>query len=291
MATAAIPTTFSNGTNADANQVNGNFSYLVNWLNTYVIQPDTAVFTVFPTLPSSDPSNAYHAAHKNYVDNWFPAGSIIQYAGATAPSGWVFCDGASYDGSNPIYSRLYGVISTLYGGSAPSFQVPDLRGRVPVGRQAGDTEFGNLNNKGGAKTHALSSSEVGVVSHSHTATSTSSGATTIGSDGTHSHTQSNNSNLENHAHNNSARTIASGTHGHTLTGDVAAGISGGTQININTGPSPSLLTTTIDNAGLHSHTATTTVTTTTTVNPATAVAATAHNNLQPYIAVNFIIKL
>lgn len=167
MATASVPNIFVNGQNADANQVNANFSSLVNWLNTNVVQPNLANFTIFPTLPSSSPTNAYHAVHKNYVDLWMPAGSIIQFGGSLAPSGWVLCDGTQYDGTNPIYSRLFGAIGTNYGGLGTTFNVPDLKGRVPVGYGSGaGLTNRNLNDKGGAETHTLATTEI--PSHFHT---------------------------------------------------------------------------------------------------------------------------
>jgi microcystin-dependent protein len=167
MATASTPNTFINGQNADANDVNANFSYIMNWLNTNVIQPDLANFSIFPTLPSSNPTNAYHAAHKNYVDLWLPAGSIMQYGGITAPSGWLLCDGTAYDGTNPVYSRLWGAIGTNFGGAGiNAFQVPDLKGRVPIGLGAGaGLTNRSINGKGGAETHALTIAEL--ASHNH----------------------------------------------------------------------------------------------------------------------------
>lgn len=74
MATASIPYTFSNNTqNADATQVNSNFSTLATFLNTEVIQRDgTIAFTQIPTLPATSPTNANHATRKGYVDSYFP---------------------------------------------------------------------------------------------------------------------------------------------------------------------------------------------------------------------------
>jgi len=63
-----------------------------------------------------------------------PAGTIVAYAGAVAPAGYVLCDGSTYDGTQSSYAALYTAIGITYGGSGPSaFNVPDLRGRVVVG--------------------------------------------------------------------------------------------------------------------------------------------------------------
>jgi hypothetical protein len=77
MATVTIPFTFVNNTqNADATQVNSNFSTLASFLNTEVIQRDASVaFTQIPTLPSTTPTLANHATRKGYVDSFFPVTS------------------------------------------------------------------------------------------------------------------------------------------------------------------------------------------------------------------------
>jgi len=62
-----------------------------------------------------------------------PVGLIAPYAGLSAPSGWLLCDGSEVDIA--AYSALYDVIGTTYKAS-PSvgkFAVPDLRGRMPMG--------------------------------------------------------------------------------------------------------------------------------------------------------------
>lgn len=64
--------------------------------------------------------------------NTTPAGVIQMYVGATAPTGWLLCDGTSY--LNATYPSLFAVISTTYGSAdGTHFNVPDMRGRVPVG--------------------------------------------------------------------------------------------------------------------------------------------------------------
>lgn len=77
MATVTIPFTFVNNTqNADATQVNSNFSTLASFINTEVIQRDASVaFTQIPTLPATTPTLANHATRKGYVDSFFPVTS------------------------------------------------------------------------------------------------------------------------------------------------------------------------------------------------------------------------
>jgi len=57
-----------------------------------------------------------------------PAGIVLPFGGATAPSGTLLCDGTQYLQSD--YVRLAGVIGTTFGGDATHFNVPDLRGRT-----------------------------------------------------------------------------------------------------------------------------------------------------------------
>lgn len=68
------------------------------------------------------------------LESAVPAGTIVPYAGAFPPTGWLLCDGAEIGIS--AYPRLYSAIGTAFGGDANAgyFQTPDLRGRVPVGK-------------------------------------------------------------------------------------------------------------------------------------------------------------
>lgn len=64
-----------------------------------------------------------------------PVGSLQAFAGASAPTGWLLCDGTSY--STSVYPELFSVLGYTYGGSGANFNVPDLRGRVPMGAGTG----------------------------------------------------------------------------------------------------------------------------------------------------------
>jgi hypothetical protein len=65
-----------------------------------------------------------------------PTATINLYAGSTAPSGWLLCNGSAI--SRSVYSTLFGVISTAYGAGdgSTTFNLPDLIGRVAVGLSA-----------------------------------------------------------------------------------------------------------------------------------------------------------
>lgn len=63
-----------------------------------------------------------------------PTGTILTFAGAAPPAGYVRCDGAHYDGTQAVYAALWNLIGLTYGGTSQAdFAVPDLQGRVPVG--------------------------------------------------------------------------------------------------------------------------------------------------------------
>jgi microcystin-dependent protein len=62
-------------------------------------------------------------------------GAISIFAGNYAPYGWTFCNGQSLSVQN--YQALFALIGYTFGGSGAQFNLPDLRGRAPVG--AGST--------------------------------------------------------------------------------------------------------------------------------------------------------
>lgn len=60
-----------------------------------------------------------------------PLGTVLSFAGQTAPHGYLLCDGASYKVAD--YPHLYAVIGNTYGGDTENFNVPDYRETVLVG--------------------------------------------------------------------------------------------------------------------------------------------------------------
>lgn len=69
-----------------------------------------------------------------------PTGMIMPFADSTPPTGWVACDGSSLDSvADTTLADLFALIGTAYGGTgAADFNAPDLRGRVPMGSGTGD---------------------------------------------------------------------------------------------------------------------------------------------------------
>jgi microcystin-dependent protein len=63
-------------------------------------------------------------------------GEVRLFGGNFAPVGWAFCHGQSL--SIAEYDALFAIIGTTYGGDGQeTFNLPDLRGRVPIGMGTG----------------------------------------------------------------------------------------------------------------------------------------------------------
>lgn len=93
-------------------------------------------------------------------------GLILMWGGAAAPSGWLLCNGQAV--SRTTYEDLFDIIGTAYGvgDGSTTFNVPDLRGRVPVGKDAGT--FANLGDTGGEEEHTLILDEIPAHTHALT---------------------------------------------------------------------------------------------------------------------------
>jgi microcystin-dependent protein len=66
-----------------------------------------------------------------------PTGTVSMFAGTEAPTGYLFCNGAAV--SRTTYSALFAKIGTNYGAgdNSTTFNLPDLRGRAPIGAGTG----------------------------------------------------------------------------------------------------------------------------------------------------------
>jgi len=224
-----------------------------------------------------------------------PAGVISQFAGASAPDGYLLCTGQSV--STTTYSDLFAAIGYAYGGSGSNFNIPNLQNRVPVGKGP-DAEFDVLGETGGAKTVTLTTANMAAHTHSGTTASETQEHTHSGSTGTesadHGHSGSTGGISANHTHglNALAGNDAGAGFGHGRgAGTVQFGMNYGTGTvsadhghSFSTGGRSAAHThsfTTGGRSATHNHTYTTDNGTGT----ASPVA-----NLQPYIVVNYIIK-
>lgn len=91
-----------------------------------------------------------------------PAGTIVGYGAGSAPTGWLLCDDTAV--SRTTYARLFAVIGTGYGGGDGSgtFNVPDLRDKVPLGKGANNDTLGTTTGSASASSVLASTSKTGV---------------------------------------------------------------------------------------------------------------------------------
>lgn len=164
-----------------------------------------------------------------------PTGSVMPFAGSSAPQGWFLAQGQTI--SRTTYAGLFAVIGTTYGAGngSTTFHLPDLRGKVPVGLSVTELEFRYLNDRGGAKSHTLTTAQM--PSHTHTQNA-------------HTHPQN----------------ITANAGGTAVRNDYTADARG---VPYNQGANTNATVATNQNTG----------------------GGGAHNNLQPYITLNYIIKV
>lgn len=200
---------------------------------------------------------------------YFPVGGISVYGGQIAPEGYLFCSGQVLLRSS--YPKLFSVIGTMYNtGSelATQFRLPNISGRVVVGRDNLNNNFNELGKSGGSKTHTLTISEMPEHSHvqdEHTHTQN-----------THNHTQD--------AHN----------HGISIGWNPSGWEAANFGIAFFGSYTNSIAVTGGWSIGTDSRTPTIQGTTATN-NPTTATnqntgGGQPHNNMQPYLVTNYIIR-
>lgn len=238
-------------------------------------------------------------------------GMLIIYAGSSAPTGWLFCDGSPV--SRTTYASLFSAIGTTYGAGdgSTTFNVPDLRGRVVAGvdnmggSDAGRLDWANtLGTFGGAQTHTLTTAEMPSHTHiqdSHNHTQNS-----------HTHIQDSHNHTQNaHTHIQNAHTHTQDAHAHTTTQSYAylrggsqneagggqgyawhldtQGVNAAIATNQNT-TATNQNTTATNNATTATNQSTTATNQATTATNQNTGGGGAHNNMQPTILLNYIIK-
>lgn len=105
-----------------------------------------------------------------------PTGVISAYGGSSAPSGYVLCDGSAISRTG-VNANLFGIVSTAFGtgNGNNTFNVPDLRDKLILGKGANNSTLGT-------HTHAMSASSAKVTestsisAHSVTTATFSTGA-------------------------------------------------------------------------------------------------------------------
>lgn len=129
-----------------------------------------------------------------------PPGVILDWAGSdtSIPAGWLLCNGLQV--SRTVYSSLFAVIGTQFGigDGSTTFNLPNFKGRVAVGKDSTVVDFDTIAKIGGARTHTLNVSQI--PSHTH------------GQDG-HEHEMGEHIHSMTHSH--TGNTSESGSHSHT----------------------------------------------------------------------------
>jgi microcystin-dependent protein len=187
-------------------------------------------------------TDSTHGVNKGQMDSAIGAlqlevvGAIKIYAGSSAPTGYLLCDGTAV--SRTTYAALFAICSTTYGAGngTTTFNLPDLRGRVPLG----------LDNMGGVTAGRITSASL------NGGNATTRGGT--GGEETHANTGGEN-----------------GPHSHAPANGNAFAVLGFGSGQFNGG-------------GTNQYTATGNTTT------ASSGSGTPHNNMQPWLALNYIIK-
>jgi microcystin-dependent protein len=115
--------------------------------------------------------NANFQAVVEQISAAIPPGTVLPYAGTTAPPGFLLCNGASV--SSLEYPALAAVVGVQFGIGVElnTFKLPDLRSRIPVGAGQGPGLTDRaLAATGGEESHALTLAEM--AAHGHPAAST-----------------------------------------------------------------------------------------------------------------------
>lgn len=153
-------------------------------------------FTV--TDPTADrtitfPNSSGTVALTSDVSASLPSGTILPYAGSSAPSGYLLAYGQAI--SRSTYSDLFSAIGTTYGvgDGSSTFNLPDIRGRTIAGQddmggssadrltnQTGGVNGDTLGGTGGSETHTLTTAQL--AAHTHGAGSYATSLPLSGSD-------------------------------------------------------------------------------------------------------------
>ena len=201
------------------------------------------------------------------ITNRSEVGTIKPWPKATAPAGYLLCDGAAV--SRSTYAELFVVTGTTYGvgDGSTTFNVPQLQGKTPQGF---DGNTYNLAGTGGANTVTVS------VTNNQAATNATNQAVTV--TGSIANTSLTTAQLASHNHSTNAKTT------------------GGMEGNDNVNPGgTNFPNANIGNAGSgtghnHTHTLSGTLTGNITTSLTGSVTAAGTNAFSPFVVVNYIIK-
>lgn len=135
---------------------------------------------LIPFADVSDSNNTKKTTIQGILDlvSGVPIGTVLDYAGATAPTNYMFAYGQAI--SRTTYASLFSAIGIVYGSGdgSTTFNLPDFRGRIGAGRDDMGGSAANritsggsgivgttLGAAGGAETHTLTVAQL--ASHTH----------------------------------------------------------------------------------------------------------------------------
>lgn len=225
--------------------------------------------------------------------------SFVPYAADSVPDGWALPVGQAVAREGD-YARVFERIGVSYGvgDGSTTFNLPDMRGRTPVGLDnLGGTSANRITaawadtagGSGGVEEVTLTSAQSGVPAHTHGITDPQ--HTHSVTDTGHTHTASSSASADDHYHVINAVGTGGGGDG------LFPGFGGATRVSggvVDSGGTPTSLTVTVSTTvnsgttGISMASATTGVTVN---NNIAANAASAHTNIQPSQAVYCLIKL
>lgn len=188
------------------------------------------------------------------------------------PGGDAIIASGSQSGSHTVFTCPWGI------SDAATFRLPDLKGRAPVGKSAGAAEFDSIGESGGEIEHTLAAGEMPDHSHTVNPPSTDTGIESV------NHTHTANPGEE-------TTSSASALIGYSTTGCYFP----------SSGTYRSVVTSCVTSSHTHTFNAPADTTTTDSTDhrhtvdiaefdTGSAGSGAAHNNLQPYVVLNFIIR-
>lgn len=170
------------GQTVQAAQVNTPFDDVQSMLSQVLLRSGVVPMTGplnmngFKATGAADGVSASDLATVGQLQSAAPIGSVVSYAGNSAPNGWALCFGQAI--SRTQYASLYSVIGTAFGAGDgySTFNLPDCRGRVEVGKDdMGGSDAGRMSFFGavakiiggvfGAASHVLSLGQMPIHSH------------------------------------------------------------------------------------------------------------------------------
>lgn len=94
------------------------------------------------------------------IADTLPIGAIIEWDSDLIPENWLLLNGQAV--SRTVYSELFDLYGTTYGtgDGSTTFNLPDRRTRVSVGKDINDDDFMALGVTGGEKEHTLTVDEM-----------------------------------------------------------------------------------------------------------------------------------